>query len=73
MDAGGLRDDRAGNLSDVLADAGERMVQILQWNNHRSPDGYADKRDFTLIDALKQGLGSLDVPIIYDPQRHGHA
>ena len=30
------------------------------------PDGYADKRDFTLIDALKQGLGSLNVPVIYD-------
>ena len=30
------------------------------------PDGYKDKRDFTLIDALKQGLGSLGVPVIYD-------
>lgn len=30
------------------------------------PDGYKDKRDFALIDALKQGLGSLDVPVIYD-------
>jgi muramoyltetrapeptide carboxypeptidase LdcA involved in peptidoglycan recycling len=30
------------------------------------PDGYKDKRDFSLIDALKQGLGSLDVPVIYD-------
>jgi len=30
------------------------------------PDGYNDKRDFTLIDALEQGLGSLNVPVIYD-------
>jgi muramoyltetrapeptide carboxypeptidase LdcA involved in peptidoglycan recycling len=30
------------------------------------PDGYKDKRDFTLIDALKQGLGDLNVPILYD-------
>jgi len=30
------------------------------------PDGYKDKRNFTLIDALKQGLGNLSVPIIYD-------
>lgn len=30
------------------------------------PDGYKDKRDFTLIDALRQGLGSLKVPVIYD-------
>jgi muramoyltetrapeptide carboxypeptidase LdcA involved in peptidoglycan recycling len=30
------------------------------------PDGYKDKRDFTLIDALKQGLGSLNVPVLYD-------
>jgi muramoyltetrapeptide carboxypeptidase len=30
------------------------------------PDGYKDKRDFTLIDALKHGLGSLDVPVLYD-------
>lgn len=30
------------------------------------PDGYRDKRDFTLIDALEQGLGCLDVPVIYD-------
>lgn len=30
------------------------------------PGGYKDKRDFTLIDALKQGLGSLDVPVLYD-------
>ncbi|HBR31427.1 MAG TPA: LD-carboxypeptidase [Clostridiales bacterium] len=30
------------------------------------PDGYNDKRDFTLLDALNQGLGSLDVPVIYD-------
>jgi len=30
------------------------------------PDGYKDKRDFTLIDALKQGLDSLNVPVIYD-------
>lgn len=29
------------------------------------PDGYQDKRDFTLTDALRQGLGSLDVPVIY--------
>ena len=30
------------------------------------PDGYKDKRDFTLIDALKQGLGALNVPVLYD-------
>lgn len=30
------------------------------------PDGYADKRDFTLIDALKQGLDELNIPVIYD-------
>lgn len=30
------------------------------------PDGYEDKRDFTLIDAMKQGLGALNVPILYD-------
>jgi len=30
------------------------------------PDGYKYKRDFTLIDALKQGIGSLGVPVIYD-------
>lgn len=30
------------------------------------PDGYKDKRDFTLTDALDQGLGSLGVPVIYD-------
>jgi muramoyltetrapeptide carboxypeptidase LdcA involved in peptidoglycan recycling len=30
------------------------------------PNGYKDKRDFALIDALNQGLGSLDVPVLYD-------
>ncbi|MCL2153604.1 MAG: LD-carboxypeptidase [Oscillospiraceae bacterium] len=30
------------------------------------PDGYKDKRDFTLIDALGQGLSKLNVPVIYD-------
>lgn len=30
------------------------------------PDGYEDKHDFTLIDALKQGLGTLNVPILYN-------
>lgn len=30
------------------------------------PDGYKDKRDFTFIDALKQGLDTLNVPILYD-------
>lgn len=30
------------------------------------PAGYQDKRDFTFIDALNQGLNSLNVPIIYD-------
>ena len=30
------------------------------------PDGYKDKRDFTFLDALNQGLGSLNVPVIYD-------
>jgi muramoyltetrapeptide carboxypeptidase LdcA involved in peptidoglycan recycling len=29
-------------------------------------DGYKDKRDFTLIDALKQGLGDLKTPVLYD-------
>lgn len=30
------------------------------------PDGYRDKFDFTLLDALGQGLGDLNVPVIYD-------
>ncbi|GHV06975.1 LD-carboxypeptidase [Clostridia bacterium] len=30
------------------------------------PSGYADTRDFTLIDALERGVGGLNVPIIYD-------
>lgn len=30
------------------------------------PDGYNDKRDFTLIDALDQSLGCLGVPVLYD-------
>jgi muramoyltetrapeptide carboxypeptidase LdcA involved in peptidoglycan recycling len=30
------------------------------------PDGYKDTQDFTLIDALRQGLGGLNVPIIFD-------
>ena len=30
------------------------------------PDGYKDTHDFTLIDALTQGLGCLNVPVIYD-------
>ena len=30
------------------------------------PDGYKDKRDFSLADALKQGLDDLNIPIIYD-------
>ncbi|MDR0647904.1 MAG: hypothetical protein LBF92_01010 [Synergistaceae bacterium] len=30
------------------------------------PDGYRDKRDFTLTDALQQGLGGLNIPVIYD-------
>ena len=30
------------------------------------PDGYQDKRDFTLIDALNQGLSDLNVPVLYD-------
>lgn len=30
------------------------------------PDGYSDKRDFTLYDALNQGLGSLNIPVLYD-------
>jgi len=30
------------------------------------PDGYKDTQNFTLTDALQQGLGGLDVPIIYD-------
>jgi muramoyltetrapeptide carboxypeptidase LdcA involved in peptidoglycan recycling len=30
------------------------------------PDGYEDKRGFSLRDALQQGLGGLNVPVIYD-------
>ena len=30
------------------------------------PDGYKDKRDYTFLDALKQGIGDLSIPIIYD-------
>ena len=30
------------------------------------PDGYKDQRDFTLADALSQGLGNLNIPVIYD-------
>jgi muramoyltetrapeptide carboxypeptidase len=30
------------------------------------PDGCSDKRGFGIIDALRQGLASLDVPVIYD-------
>ena len=30
------------------------------------PDGYNDKRDFTMVDALMQGLGNLNIPVIYD-------
>ena len=30
------------------------------------PRGCDNKRDFTLIDALEQGLGNLNVPVIYD-------
>ena len=30
------------------------------------PDGYGDKRDFGLVDALMQGLGDLNFPVIYD-------
>ena len=30
------------------------------------PDGYSDKRDLGLIDALDQGLGGLSVPVLYD-------
>jgi muramoyltetrapeptide carboxypeptidase LdcA involved in peptidoglycan recycling len=30
------------------------------------PDGYSDKRDFELTDALEQGLGGFNVPVIYD-------
>lgn len=30
------------------------------------PDGYKDKRDFTLIDALRQGLEGVHAPILYD-------
>jgi len=30
------------------------------------PDGYKDTQDFILIDALRQGLGGLNVPVIYD-------
>lgn len=30
------------------------------------PDGYRDKRDFTLIDAYEQSIGKLNVPVIYN-------
>jgi len=30
------------------------------------PDGYRDVQDFTLPDALQQGVGNLNVPVIYD-------
>ena len=30
------------------------------------PDGYKDKCDFTFIDALKQSLENLNVPVLYD-------
>ena len=30
------------------------------------PDDYKDTQDFTLIDALQQGLDDLNVPVIYD-------
>ncbi|NLU31445.1 MAG: LD-carboxypeptidase [Clostridiaceae bacterium] len=30
------------------------------------PEGYSDTQDFTLSDALSQGLGSLNIPVIYD-------
>ena len=30
------------------------------------PDGYKDKHEFTLIDALKQSVGDLSIPVIYD-------
>ena len=30
------------------------------------PDGYKDKRDFTLVDALIHSLGSLNIPVLYD-------
>ena len=30
------------------------------------PDGYKDTHDFTLIDALKQGIGDVNVPVLYD-------
>ena len=30
------------------------------------PDGYKDKRDFTFLDALEQGIGDLNIPVIYD-------
>ena len=42
------------------------------WFNHchgiiiGRPDGYSDKHNFTLIDAMKQGLGCLKIPVIYD-------
>jgi len=29
-------------------------------------DGYSDSMDFTLVDALKSGLGDLPIPVIYD-------
>ncbi len=30
------------------------------------PDGYSERSDFTLRDALWQGLGRLNVPVLYD-------
>ncbi len=29
-------------------------------------DGYSDSQDFTLVDALTQGLGGLNIPVIFD-------
>ena len=30
------------------------------------PDGCKDKRDFVFVDALNQGLGALNLPVLYD-------
>lgn len=30
------------------------------------PDGYSDKSDFTLVDAYSQGVGNLNIPVLYD-------
>ena len=44
---------------------GTRYPRVLITQCGR-PDGYSDKRNFALVDALEQGLGALNMPVIYD-------